>query len=199
MGGPIPAAITERDGISGKICNQCKKWLPLAAYSKDRSATYGLRRVCKECAKAYRAPREWHKRWRDEHPEYAQEYRENNKEQIQERHKRWELAHPGYAAAYTKRCETMKDLPGFGYTRPAHIKARWEMWGGRCWICGARATATDHVKPIARGGAHWPCNLRPVCTSCNSSKHARWTPLAWADVRQLLYDTNTLGLPQVLD
>ncbi len=63
--------------------------------------------------------------------------------------------------------------PGYGYTTSEHIRLRWQMWGDRCYLCGAPAEATDHVIPLSRGGAHWPSNLRPICRSCNSAKKAR--------------------------
>jgi hypothetical protein len=68
----------------------------------------------------------------------------------------------------------LNDAAGKDYTTPSLIAARREMWGGRCYVCGAPATAIDHVKPVARGGAHWPCNLRPICKSCNSRKGTKW-------------------------
>lgn len=48
------------------------------------------------------------------------------------------------------------------------------MWGNRCWVCGREYEAVDHVKPLSKGGANWPCNLRPICTKCNITKKARW-------------------------
>ena len=67
--------------------------------------------------------------------------------------------------------------PGYEYTLQLHIKWRWEMWGNKCWMCGAEAKATDHVKPIKKGGSHWPANLRPACVKCNGSKGAKWAEL----------------------
>jgi 5-methylcytosine-specific restriction endonuclease McrA len=66
------------------------------------------------------------------------------------------------------------NAPGWSYTTAFMIRARWEMFGESCYICGRRATATDHVKPLAKGGAHWPCNLRPICGKCNSRKGDKW-------------------------
>ena len=63
---------------------------------------------------------------------------------------------------------------GEDYTTCGHIADRWLMWGNRCWICGEPATQTDHVKPLAKGGAHWPCNLRPICGHCNATKNDKW-------------------------
>lgn len=54
------------------------------------------------------------------------------------------------------------------------LAARMSMWGDRCWMCGATATAADHVKPLARGGSHCLANLRPACKPCNSAKKDRW-------------------------
>lgn len=52
--------------------------------------------------------------------------------------------------------------------------ARVAMFGGRCWICRGKAEALDHVKPLAKGGLHLPCNLRPICQPCNNKKGAKW-------------------------
>lgn len=54
------------------------------------------------------------------------------------------------------------------------LRARFSMWGMRCWMCGVPATSIDHVKPLAANGPHMLSNLRPACKLCNSSKHARW-------------------------
>ncbi len=51
--------------------------------------------------------------------------------------------------------------------------ARWNYFGGRCWMCSADADSIDHVIPLARGGTNWPSNLRPACRRCNSAKGAR--------------------------
>ncbi|SEP29621.1 HNH endonuclease [Trujillonella endophytica] len=60
---------------------------------------------------------------------------------------------------------------------------RWEMWAGRCWICGiSDASEEDHVKPVSKGGWHCLANLRPICGPCNSSKNDRW-PLTEAERR----------------
>ena len=53
------------------------------------------------------------------------------------------------------------------------FEARWNLYGGSCWMCGGRADSMDHVIPLARGGSNWPANLRPACRSCNSRKGAR--------------------------
>lgn len=54
------------------------------------------------------------------------------------------------------------------------LKARWDFYGGRCWMCGEVAATIDHVKPLARGGSNWPANLRPACNRCNARKRDIW-------------------------
>ena len=57
----------------------------------------------------------------------------------------------------------------------AKIQARIDYYGGAGYLCGAPdADTLDHVKPISKGGAHIPANLRPACLSCNSSKRDKW-------------------------
>lgn len=56
----------------------------------------------------------------------------------------------------------------------AQIEARRAMWGGLCWRCKGKAREMDHVKPVVAGGAHFPCNLRPICRNCNARKKDKW-------------------------
>lgn len=63
---------------------------------------------------------------------------------------------------------------GGGRVPRAKVEARWAMWGGKCYMCGAPANCTDHVKPRAKGGLNLPANLRPACTACNVRKSDSW-------------------------
>ena len=40
-----------KDGLEGKVCNRCKEWKGLDAYSKDRKGIAGRKATCKECYK----------------------------------------------------------------------------------------------------------------------------------------------------
>ena len=61
-----------------------------------------------------------------------------------------------------------------GHATPQQVQDRWLYYGGKCWMCGATATCTDHVKPLSKGGSDLAANLRPACTSCNSRKGSKW-------------------------
>lgn len=55
------------------------------------------------------------------------------------------------------------------------LQAKIAYWGDRCWMCGTDDWADiDHIKPIAKGGAHMLSNLRPICKRCNGSKWIAW-------------------------
>lgn len=43
----------------------------------------------------------------------------------------------------------------------------------RCVYCGAKATAIDHIWPVALGGSYHPKNCVAACTRCNSRKGGR--------------------------
>lgn len=50
------------------------------------------------------------------------------------------------------------------------IAARVEYYGEKCYLCGDDYEGISHVIPMSRGGGNWPCNIRPICKSCRSSK-----------------------------
>ena len=77
---------------------------------------------------------------------------------------------PPDKATRARRARAARERNAAGRAAPASIRARWEMWGNRCYLCGAPATATDHVIALAAGGSQWPANLRPICKLCNSRK-----------------------------
>jgi 5-methylcytosine-specific restriction endonuclease McrA len=55
-----------------------------------------------------------------------------------------------------------------------------------CVLCGAADDlSTDHVRPLARGGALEPGNAVRLCRGCNGHKGARTgrrLPPGWADI-----------------
>lgn len=84
-------------------------------------------------------------------------------------HKAWRDRNPDRYRQYRAR---RRAAPGS--CNKTQFNARWEYYGGLCWVCRRVATAMDHVKPLAKGGTHWPANLRPICQPCNSRKGAKW-------------------------
>ena len=118
------------------------------------------------------------------------EYRLTHPGKIAASDKKYRLAHIADRAAYNRayslanrdknrskaarhKARKLK-ASGYDYTTTEMVHARWEMFGNLCYLCGDRAEQTDHVKPLARGGAHWPCNLRPICKKCNAGKRDKW-------------------------
>jgi 5-methylcytosine-specific restriction endonuclease McrA len=88
--------------------------------------------------------------------EVSKAWRENNKDKIRAKNRRRRAALAGVLT-----------IP---FTAD-ELDQRMSMWGFRCWICGGLFEAIDHVIPVSRNGPHALSNLRPACTSCNSSKH----------------------------
>jgi 5-methylcytosine-specific restriction endonuclease McrA len=58
--------------------------------------------------------------------------------------------------------------PGWKKLREATFRRH----GRVCWRCGSYANTVDHVVPRVLGGTHELSNLRPACSSCNSSTGA---------------------------
>lgn len=86
----------------------------------------------------------------------------------------WEIRNPWQATVRnTRRRAMIRNVFTVPFTS-SDLESRWIACGGKCWMCGGAPDTWDHVKPLARGGAHILANLRPACAHCNSSKGAKW-------------------------
>ena len=171
-------------------CSRCDTVKPGGEFYRSKTTLSGLQSWCKQCMCGYikqryaeepefreRAKREA-KRWDTENKERKRErmkvWADENRERVRERENAYRRARPeiGRRNASIRRARKMA-APCVPYTQE-QLDQRWAYYGNNCWICGDVATATDHVKPLARGGAEMLANLRPVCQPCNSRKHAKW-------------------------
>lgn len=63
----------------------------------------------------------------------------------------------------------------------SHTRSQWiklcQFYDHRCLCCGRQEPeiklTADHVVPLARGGSDNIANIQPLCSVCNSRKHAR--------------------------
>jgi 5-methylcytosine-specific restriction endonuclease McrA len=115
-------------------------------------------------------------------------YYESNKADMIERARRWAASNPEKRREIRRRYKQSErgrlvDLAGVhvrmarkrnapGRATAEQLIARWNYFGGRCWMCWGPADQWDHVIPLSRGGANWPSNLRPACR-CNQRKGAK--------------------------
>jgi 5-methylcytosine-specific restriction endonuclease McrA len=139
--------------------------------------------------KARAAVRRWQKKNPDKVRDAVKRWQKENPGKVRAAASRWQKENPDKARAITKRWREenpdkvlvlatrrrarLLGAAGYSYTKARHVHDRWSLWGGRCWVCGAPAVATDHVIALAVGGTNYPANLRPICKRCNSQKGAR--------------------------
>lgn len=148
------------------------------------------------------AARRWRARNRDHVLRYQRAQRMANWDRARDSERRWAAANPEKVAARRRRWAELnpdrlaelnrnsrharrvtilrKRRDRYAATTAVarftidELRARLSMFGDLCWMCGAPAVEVDHVKPIAKGGSHMLCNLRPACRSCNGKKRDRW-------------------------
>jgi 5-methylcytosine-specific restriction endonuclease McrA len=153
-----------------RFCPPCRP-----ARDQERQAAYARRRP-----EVLRAGR---RRWRERHPDQVVAIKaawnaanpERQREHRRAGKRRNPEANRSHVAARKAR---LRDLTVVPFTA-AQLRERLSMFGGRCWMCGRAGDTLDHVKPLAKGGAHMLANLRPACGSCNSRKGVSW-PLTTA-------------------
>jgi len=126
--------------------------------------------------------------YRKENPEKARAsetaWRKNNPERKRAICATWEQNNPEACKAKIHRRRARR-VNADGIASGVQIEARWDYYGGKCYICGGSAEAIDHIIPLAKGGSNWPANLRPICGRCNSVKGARW-PYDFKEARNLM-------------
>lgn len=146
--------------------------------------------ICREHDKQYRETNrkkrnEYHRRYhilhKDEHRERSMKHYRVHKETPEYKEKKaksnakWAQSHPETAHALSElRRARQRNACGTDYTTTEMVENRKKYYGYRCWICNNPADQIDHVKPLSKGGAHLPCNLRPVCQRCNNKKGSKW-------------------------
>lgn len=143
-----------------KLCAECLEWKPVEEFQKG-SAKDGRHSLCRPCNCARQA-----------------EYRRLNPDKVKASQAAFHANNPDWKANYQKAYKPIRRARERAATivpfTAEQLRQRWLYFGNRCWICAAPATETDHVKPLAKGGAHALVNLRPICKGCNCSKNARW-------------------------
>lgn len=140
-----------------KRCPGCSRYKPLAEFALCSSRKDGHQSCCRKCMR--QSIDRWIQANRAKNNAYS---------------RRWQLANPDTKRATDARRRAKKAAASQIPFTAEQLAQRWLYYGNRCWICRVEATATDHVKPIAKGGAHMLCNLRPICKPCNSTKNAQW-------------------------
>jgi hypothetical protein len=146
---------------------------------------------------------EYHKQWRDEHPEYRKSvaerqrqrekdnpglkkrkdalYYQRHKEQVKANVQAWQEANP----EILRQSRQVRNIRR--RARLALATGDWtyqefqelcEASTNHCWYCHKKfdKLTADHMTPIARGGSNDISNIVPACLSCNASKGAK-TPL----------------------
>lgn len=177
-----------------KVCSTCHEAKPVSEYSFNARSRGELNPKCKACvndhsrnyASQHREQvRAAKKKYRDadlaRHKTQQQKWADANREQMRVAHRRWKAEHPDEVRAQnrlymSKRKARVRAATIVPFTSE-QLAQRMSMFVG-CWIQGEGCTGvyehTDHVKPLAAGGAHCLSNLRPSCQRCNDSKGAKW-------------------------
>lgn len=192
LGGMTPVSIAHQSPLfsfPSKRCTRCGEDRPVDQFGRNKANRDGLQSWCRKCSLDH------HYKYQAAHPEKAREYakrwKKKNPAAVRASGARARAAWTGreramaagYAKAWKARnpdknrairhARRARESSAPGSFSDTQLRARWDMWGGLCWMCGDIADSLDHVIALSRGGTNWPANLRPACRSCNSRKQDR--------------------------
>lgn len=118
--------------------------------------------------------RSYYRANRDGLAQKMREYRVANRDALAAYYTEWRAANQDKRAECERRRTARRWAAQVVSFTVEQLASRLAYYGHRCWMCGAAADAVDHVKPLAKGGAHMLANLRPACKRCNSTKKDKW-------------------------
>lgn len=178
-----------------KRCPTCGEVKPAEAFGTlIRSGRTYLRSRCRPCAATarrdyYARNRELekarHYAWTTANREHLRQYSrrryqanpESVIQAVRAYEQRLRAERPEFYRAMRREVDRRRRLRKRGtqvaYFTRAQLIARLSMIPG-CWLCGGPKQEIDHVKPLAKGGAHVLANLRPICLPCNRRKSDKW-------------------------
>lgn len=167
------------DGM--KRCRDCDEVKPVAEFPMQGG---WLTPRCRPCHRVYRRSfvrdyaADYARRDKEREREMKRVYYIANRARLLARALQWQRDNPEKVAQRELRRRARK-RDAAGMFTAQQLQARWDFFGGQCWLCREPATGWDHVIPLARGGSNWPANLRPACRSCNARKKDRpWREVA---------------------
>lgn len=166
-----------KDNIEYKECSRCKTWLPLDAYTKDKTKADGLYSFCKNCssAKNKMVYAKNPQRKCDKVLEYQKrvgrisKYKPYNpKYYSSEKSKEKKLARDMKRRVLKKNADLEYKIT---YLDIEHIKTK---YNNKCAYCGVDCSDKfhiDHKLPLSRGGGNQLDNLALSCPTCNYKKN----------------------------
>jgi 5-methylcytosine-specific restriction endonuclease McrA len=178
---PAAGAVTRRAWCGEeRVCVWCAGSF-LATDPRQRYCRPACRYARYDAANPEKRREKERQRWeRDGDKERARSrlYRERTPEAQRDRKRRHRAQNPAVARAWEHRRRARVLGLTVGSFTPDELAAKFAYWGGRCYICGGSWSEVEHVKPLAKGGAHMLANLRPVCGPCNKRKWIHWYGVA---------------------
>jgi hypothetical protein len=182
---------THRNYCDGCRCDPCKA--ANATYSRERRKIRQASIVgdedwhgtvggytnhncrCEACRFAIAGyGKEWWAANPDKALAYGASYRAQHPDKVRESVRKWSRANRDKCRQHENVRRARKAAVVTIPFTAEQLAQKWAYYGDRCYLCGEPADATDHVKPIAKGGPHMLANLKPICTPCNSRKRDRW-------------------------
>lgn len=131
------------DGITVYRCGRCAQFFPVNDFHADRRTLLGIKSTCKACHNLVNVA---------------------SRNPVNKREK----------AVVYEASRRARKAGEFGTVSAADWRELLKILGNKCLKCGTlEALTQDHIVPLAKGGAHHPSNLQPLCRPCNEKKQAR--------------------------
>lgn len=143
-----------RNGVRGKECTVCDRWLSLENYSKHHVGNGGLRTSCKDCNKKIHA-----------------DYYVENREKVLEKNNIWSRANVERSIV-VKQCRRASNLGLAEDLTVEQWKEALNYFGNRCALSGSNLDLTmDHAISLSTGYSGTTVkNVYPIERRLNSSK-----------------------------
>lgn len=152
------------------------------AENRESLIEYERRRRAKDREVIAERKKRIYREKRDVYAERRRQVYHANREESIRLARQWALANPDRYRARSRlgeqrRRARVKSTKIVDFTRD-QLDQRMAYYGRSCYLkldgCTGNFEHVEHVKPIAKGGAHMLANLRPACAPCNYRKGTKW-------------------------
>lgn len=163
--------ISKRYVIS-RTCFECKKEKQIKSRADNPVLWMAYNKKANLSARRKKSKAEWREKNRDKINQQNREWHANNPEKAAAKIKKWRSKNQESCRTYSRNRKALIKNAAGKHTKD-DVLAIYEKQNKKCPVCNACLLSgyhVDHIVPLSKGGSNDAKNLQLLCAPCNQSK-----------------------------